>query len=43
VSPWLAATVTEYELPSVAGTVRYRALLRADRGRTATGPAVTPS
>ena len=43
VSPWVAPTVTEYALPSVAGTVRYRALLRADRGRTATGPAVTPS
>ena len=43
VSPWLAETVTEYVLPSVAGTVRYRTVLRADRGRTATGPTVTPT
>jgi hypothetical protein len=43
VSPWLPETVNEYALPSAAGTVRYRMILRADRGRTATGPAVTPS
>jgi hypothetical protein len=43
VSPWLPETVTEYSLPSTTGTVRYRTVLRADRGRTATGPAVTPS
>jgi hypothetical protein len=43
VSPWLAATVTDYSLPSATGTVRYRAILRADRGRRTTGPAVTPS
>ena len=43
VSPWLATGVTTYALPTVSGTVRYRAILRGDRGRSATGPAVTPS
>lgn len=43
VSPWLSEGTTRYVVPSAAGTVRYRAILRADRGRTATGPTVTPS
>jgi hypothetical protein len=43
VSPWLAETVTEYQLPAATGTVRYRTVLRADRGRTSTGPEVVPS
>jgi hypothetical protein len=43
VSPWLPESVNDYTLPSATGTVRYRTILRADRGRTAAGPAVTPS
>jgi hypothetical protein len=43
VSPWLPDGVNEYSLPSASGDVRYRASLRASRGRRATGPAVTPS
>jgi hypothetical protein len=43
VSPWLPQTVTSYSLPSAAGAVRYRASLRADRGRRATGPEAVPS
>ena len=43
VSPWLPQTVQSYSLPSAAGAVRYRASLRADRGRRATGPEAVPS
>jgi hypothetical protein len=43
VSPWLPQTVTSYSLPSAAGAVRYRASLRADRGRRASGPEAVPS
>jgi hypothetical protein len=43
VSPWLAATVTTHSVPATTGAVRYRLLLRAGRGRTATGTGVTPS
>jgi hypothetical protein len=42
VSPWLAGTVTSHVLPSATGSVRYRTVLRASRGRRTTGPEVTP-
>jgi hypothetical protein len=43
VTPWLPQTATSYTLPSTSGDVRYRASLRADRGRRATGPEAVPS
>ena len=42
VSPWLAAGVLEYALPSVGGQVSYRLALSGDRGRSATGAAERP-
>jgi hypothetical protein len=41
VSPWLDTGVTSYALPAASGAAGYRPSLRASRGRTATGPAVT--
>jgi hypothetical protein len=43
VSPWLADGVTSYALPSTSGDVRYRASLRAARGRRATGAEAVPA
>ena len=43
VSPWLPQTISSYSLPSAAGAVRYRASLRADRGRRVTGGEAVPS
>lgn len=42
VSPWLPGSIASYVLPG-SGTRAYRLVLRASRGRTAEGPAVTPS
>ena len=42
VSPWLPPAMTTYAIPG-SGTRSYRLVLRAGRGRHATGPEVTPS